>query len=130
IYSSSGFDLLSLLARVVHRPNPSITLGPVDLTCAFTVVDTRRFDQRIIYASPTFLQLTGYPEADVVGRNCRFLQAPGGNIQPADERKWTSPESVRTVHKALAAGKECQVSLINYKRGGHAFVNLVSLIPV
>jgi PAS domain-containing protein len=130
IYSSSGFDLLSLLARVANRPSPTITLGPVDLTCAFTVVDIRRFDQPIVYASPTFLQLTGYPEVDVIGRNCRFLQAPGGNVQRNDDRRWTNPESVKIMHKAVVAGKECQTSLINYKKGGHAFVNLVSLIPV
>ena len=47
IYSASGFDLLSLLARVVTRPYPKIYLGPVDLSCSFVVTDARRFDAPI-----------------------------------------------------------------------------------
>lgn len=59
VYSASGFDLLSVLGRVANRPHPKIALGPVDLTCAFVVVDVRRYDRPIVYASSTFCALTG-----------------------------------------------------------------------
>ncbi|TBU25548.1 PAS domain-containing protein [Dichomitus squalens] len=130
IYSASGFDLLSLLSRVVTRPYPKIYLGPVDLSCAFVVTDTRRFDAPIVYASPSFLKLTGYEEHEVIGRNCRFLQAPAGLIQRGQERLHTSREAVAHMRKNIVADKECQVSIINYRKDGSAFINMVSVIPL
>lgn len=60
LYSSSGFDMLGVLARVVARPNPQINIGPVDTSCSFLVVDARRYDMPIVFASDTFSKLTGY----------------------------------------------------------------------
>lgn len=39
LYSSSGFDVLGALSRVVSRPNPRVNLGPVDFSCSFLVVE-------------------------------------------------------------------------------------------
>nr|BAO20282.1 white collar protein 1 [Grifola frondosa] len=130
VYSASGFDLLSILSRITTRPNQRIVLGPVDLTCSFVVVDVRRFDSPIVYASPTFCKLTGYDEHEVLGRNCRFLQSPDGRLQRGDLHRYTAPEAVAHLKKSLAAGKECQTSLINYRKGGAAFINLVTVIPI
>lgn len=130
VYSSSGFDLLSLLSRVVSRPHPNIVLGPVDSSCSFTVVDVRRHDCPIIYASPTFYRLTGYVEHEVLGRNCRFLQSPDGNVQKGEERRFVAPDAVAHLKKSLSADKECQTSIINYRKGGQAFINLVTVIPL
>ena len=130
IYSTSGFDVLSIMARVATRPNPTLKLGPVDLSCSFLIVDVRRYDSPIVYASPGFLALTGYSEHEVLGRNCRFLQAPDGNIAKGEERRFTSHSSVAQMKKAAVADKECQTCLINYKKDGTAFMNLVSIIPL
>jgi PAS domain-containing protein len=130
VYSQSGFDLLSVLGRVVNRTSPKIQLGPVDMTCAFVVSDTRRYDSPIVYASPTFCALTGYAEHEILGRNCRFLQAPDGRVQKGEERRYTAPDAVSHMRKCLSADKECQTSLVNYKKGGQAFINLVTMIPV
>jgi PAS domain S-box-containing protein len=130
VYSASGFDLLSILARVATRPHPKIVLGPVDLTCSFVVVDVRRFDHPIVYASPTFCKLTGYTEEEIIGHNCRFLQAPGGQVQKGDTRRHTAQDAVAHMRKSLVADKECQVSLVNYRKDGSAFINLVTVIPI
>ena len=130
IYSSSGFDVLSIMARVATRPNPTLKLGPVDLSCSFLIVDVRRYDSPIVYASPGFIALTGYAEHELIGRNCRFLQAPDGNIARGEERRFTSHSSVAQMKKAAVADKECQTCLINYKKDGTAFMNLVSIIPL
>ena len=37
--------------------------------------DIRRYDSPIVYASPTFVALTGYELPQILGRNCRFLQS-------------------------------------------------------
>ncbi|KAI1785238.1 PAS domain-containing protein [Ganoderma leucocontextum] len=130
IYSTSGFDLLSLLARVVTRPYPKIYLGPVDLSCSFVITDTRRFDSPIVYASPSFLKLTGYDEHEVIGRNCRFLQGPSGLVHRGHQRMHTSPDAVAHMRKNIVADKECQVSIINYRKDSSAFINMVSVIPL
>jgi hypothetical protein len=38
LYSSTGFDVLGVLSRVVTRQNPRTILGPVDFSCSFLVV--------------------------------------------------------------------------------------------
>ncbi|PFH49425.1 hypothetical protein AMATHDRAFT_116853, partial [Amanita thiersii Skay4041] len=130
VYSATGFDVLSILARVATRPNPRVVLGPVDLTCSFVVVDIRRHDQPIVYCSPSFCRLTGYSESEVLGRNCRFLQSPNGQVNKGEERRFTSPEAVAHFKKHLIADKECQTSIVNYRKDGSAFINLVTVIPI
>ncbi|KAJ7019028.1 blue light receptor [Mycena alexandri] len=136
VYSQSGFDIVSLLARVQTRSNPVVRLGPVDFTTAFVVVDVRRHDDPIVYCSPNFCTLTGYREREVLGRNCRFLQAPpapGGATPPVgkgEERRHTSNNAVRALAKAVGGRKEAQVSVVNYRKDGSAFVNLVSVVPL
>jgi hypothetical protein len=75
IYSTSGFDLIGILARVVNRKNPTIEIGAVDMSCSFVVVDAKKFDQPIVYASETFGKLTGYSAEEIVGRNCAYWPA-------------------------------------------------------
>ncbi|KAJ7792495.1 hypothetical protein B0H14DRAFT_2930809 [Mycena olivaceomarginata] len=133
VYSQSGFDVVSLLSRVQNRANPSISLGPVDFTTSFVVVDVRRHDHPIVYCSPSFCALTGYSERAILGRNCRFLQAPPSPSAPlakGDARRHTSLPAVRTLAKAVGGHKEAQVSVVNYRADGSAFVNLVSLVPL
>lgn len=130
VYSTSGFDVLGVLARVVNRQNPTIQLGPVDMACSFCVVDKRRYDSPIVYASPPFYRLTGYSDHEVIGRNCRFLQAPGGQVSRGEQRQYVTGEAVQYLRQSLVADKECQTSIVNYRKNGQAFINLVSVIPV
>ncbi|KZT64653.1 hypothetical protein DAEQUDRAFT_600045 [Daedalea quercina L-15889] len=130
VYSTSGFDFLSLLSRIANRTDPKIHLGPVDMSCSFVVVDARRYDFPVVYASPSFCRLTGYSEQEVLGRNCRFLQAPDGRVQRGEHRRHTAPEAVHALKSACISHKECQTSIINYCKGGRAFINLVTIIPV
>ncbi|KAJ6583157.1 hypothetical protein DFH09DRAFT_280778 [Mycena vulgaris] len=131
VYSQSGFDVVALLGRVQNRVNPHIRLGPVDFTTSFVVVDVRRHDAPIVYCSPSFCTLTGYPERDVLGRNCRFLQAPpSAPPTRGEQRRHTSAAAVGALAKAVGGGKEAQVSVVNYRRDGAAFVNLVSIVPL
>ncbi|KAI9008979.1 white collar one B [Phycomyces nitens] len=130
MYASTGFDMLSILARVANRPNPQINLGPVDLSCSFVVVDAHQYDAPIVYASPTFEKLTGYAPSEVVGRNCRFLQAPDGRVALGSRRKYTDNTTVYHIKTHISQGKESQASIINYRKTGQPFVNLLTVIPV
>jgi len=130
VYSSSGFDLLSILAYIANRPNPQIDLGPVDMSCALLVVDARKFDFPIVYCSKPFEFLTGYNEKEIIGRNCRFLQAPDGHVSLGSRRRFCDNQSVYQIKHHMMQGKESQVSLVNYKKGGQPFINLVTVVPI
>ncbi|RIA85642.1 PAS domain-containing protein [Glomus cerebriforme] len=130
LYSSTGFDMLGVLARVAARPNPQINIGPVDMSCSFLVVDAREYDFPIVYASHTFEKLTGYSNSEIIGRNCRFLQAPDGHVASGSRRRYTDNNAVYHIKSHMIAGKECQASIINYRKGGQPFINLVTVIPI
>lgn len=76
MHSASGFDIVGALVKMATRPNPKISLGPVDLSCAFVVSDLSAPDMPIVYVSPTFEEMTGFQNAEILGKNCRFLQHP------------------------------------------------------
>ena len=129
-YSSTGFDMLGVLMRVATRPNPEINLGSVDLSCAFVVCDAEKDDFPIIYCSDNFERLTGYTRHMILGRNCRFLQSPDGNVEPGIRRKYVDDDSVLYLKNMINLRREAQISLINYRRGGQPFMNLLTMIPI
>lgn len=129
-YSSSGFDMLGVIMRVVARPKPQIDIGIVDRSCAFVVCDVTHHDIPIVYCSDVFERLTGYSRHEILGKNCRFLQAPDGQVQAGCKRRYVDDSTVLQVKIAIAKRQEAQVSLINYRKGGQPFVNLLTLIPI
>ena len=83
------------------------------------VVDARAPDMPLVYINAAFERITGYPAAEALGRNCRFLQ--GADRVQAD---------LSELQQALAAGREASVLLRNYRRDGEMFYNQLSLSPV
>ncbi|KAK2628829.1 hypothetical protein QTJ16_001932 [Diplocarpon rosae] len=130
IYSSSGFDMLGALMKVATRKNPEIDIGKVDMSCAFVVCDITLYDCPIIYVSDIFERLTGYTRHEVKGQNCRFLQSPDGKIEAGAKREFVDNESVYYLKNRIADKKEAQRSLINYRKGGQPFMNLLTMIPI
>ncbi|GAA6062833.1 hypothetical protein JCM10212_002471 [Sporobolomyces blumeae] len=131
VYASSGFDLIGVLARVVGRKNPVINVGAIDMSCSFIVADAKAPDTPSIYVSETFCRLTGYAREEIVGRSCRFLQAPGDQpVHKGDKRRYTDTAAANHLRINIDALQECQVSLINYQKGGKPFINLVTCIPI
>ncbi|MBP1643813.1 MAG: rsbP 2 [Acidobacteria bacterium] len=84
-----------------------------------TIADGRRSDRPLIYANEGFERMTGYPVAEVLGRNCRFLQGPD-----------TDAASVAEIRAALAEPRECVVEILNYRKDGTPFWNRLSITPV
>ncbi|OWM68855.1 hypothetical protein CDL15_Pgr025042 [Punica granatum] len=85
----------------------------------FVVSDATKPDYPIMYASAGFFKMTGYTSKEVVGRNCRFLQG-------AD----TDPEDVAKIREALQAGTSYCGRLLNYKKDGTPFWNLLTIAPI
>lgn len=85
----------------------------------FVISDPSKPDCPIIFASPGFCRLTGYSLAECVGRNCRFLQG-----------RDTNPNAVRQISMACKLRKEIRVIILNYKKNGTPFWNLLHITPV
>ncbi|KAF1843768.1 uncharacterized protein K460DRAFT_150846 [Cucurbitaria berberidis CBS 394.84] len=129
-YSSTGFDMLGVLMRVATRPEPQIDIGSVDLSCAFVVCDAEMDDVPIVYCSENFERLTGYTRHMILGRNCRFLQSPDGKVEAGIKRNYVDDDSVLYLKNMVDNRSEAQISLINYRRGGQPFMNLLTMIPI
>lgn len=130
IYSKSGFDMLKALWLVATRKDPKIHLGAVDMSCAFVVCDVTMNDCPIVYVSDNFQNLTGYSRHEIVGQNCRFLQAPDGKVEAGSKREFVDDGAVYNLKKMIQEGREVQQSLINYRKGGKPFLNLLTMIPI
>ncbi|CAK8575946.1 unnamed protein product [Lathyrus sativus] len=85
----------------------------------FVVSDATKPDYPILYASAGFFNMTGYTSKEVIGRNCRFMQG-------AD----TDPNDVAKIREALAAGTSYCGRLLNYKKDGTTFWNLLTIAPI
>ncbi|KAH8887046.1 hypothetical protein GQ53DRAFT_784640 [Thozetella sp. PMI_491] len=130
LYSRSGFDMMRALWYVVSRKNPEVQLGAVDMSCAFVVCDVTLNDCPIIYVSDNFQNLTGYSRHEIIGKNCRFLQAPDGKVEAGSQREFVENDAVYRMKRKVAEGQEIQQSLINYRKGGKPFLNLLTMIPI
>ncbi|CAA9489975.1 MAG: Signal transduction histidine kinase [uncultured Sphingomonadaceae bacterium] len=76
-------------------------------------------DNPIVFANKAFLDLTGYEEREVVGRNCRFLQGAQ-----------TDRNAVADLRDAVAAKGSIALEMLNYRRDGSPFWNAVFIGPV
>jgi len=83
------------------------------------LTDPNKPDNPIAFANRAFLDLTGYTDDEVVGRNCRFLQGAQ-----------TDRDTVRELREAVAEKRAISVDILNYKRDGTPFWNGVFIGPV
>lgn len=83
------------------------------------LTDPHQDDNPIVFANKAFLDLTLYEEAEVLGRNCRFLQGAQ-----------TDREMVAQLREAVAKRESIALELLNYRRDGSPFWNAVFIGPV
>ncbi len=86
---------------------------------AITVTDPRLEDDPIIYVNEAFEALTGYTAKDVIGRNCRFLQADT-----------VDPIVVRSIAMALQQHEAITVDLLNRRLDDTTFWNRLNITTI
>lgn len=122
---------MSILLQIFSRPNPQISLGPVDASVAITVSDLDHPGHPIIYASDAFYDLTGFSGADVLGKNALALQAPPrqSHLQqvPLSTGHYSAIERLQQI---MDSRTECQMQTTSYKKSGQCFANIISIIPI
>jgi len=100
------------LRRVRDEAIASVSVG-------ILITDPHQPDNPIIYANPAFERLTGYGAAEVLGRNCRFLQGSG-----------TDPSAVAEIRQALKEERGLRIELLNYRKDGSTFWNELTISPL
>jgi len=86
---------------------------------ASVISDPRDKDNPIIACNAAFIELTGYSEHEILGRNCRFLAGPG-----------TEPWLTEMIRSGVRRRAPVLVEILNYKRDGTPFRNAVLVAPI
>lgn len=129
-YSQGGFDILRAFQLVGMRDQPTINIGAVDLSCSFVICDVTLDDSPVVYSSTGFALLTGYAQEEALGRNCRFLQARSGQLEAGAERPGMDSNMLFWLKRTVQDRREAQCYLVNYRKGGAPFINMLSLVPI
>jgi PAS domain S-box-containing protein len=85
----------------------------------YCMTDPSLPDNPIVYASDEFCKTTQYGREYVIGRNCRFLQGPK-----------TSMATVKRLSTAVSKSTEICETILNYRRDGSPFLNLIMMAPL
>ncbi|TVU00005.1 hypothetical protein EJB05_54582, partial [Eragrostis curvula] len=116
---SSGSSFEHTTGAGVPRVSEELRAALSAFQQTFVVSDATRPDHPILYASAGFFNMTGYSSKEVVGRNCRFLQGSG-----------TDQAEIAKIRQALAAGSNYCGRVLNYKKDGTPFWNLLTIAPI
>lgn len=122
VHSMHKNTTTTLLAKqVASLPIPSHLLNHAMeySTTGVVVVDAQQADLPLIYVNVGFEKMTGYMRSEVLGHNCRFMQG-----------KDTNKATIAQLKLAVQEERECQVTLLNYKKDGTPFWNELSIGPI
>lgn len=100
--------------------NANLLQHVVNASCDGIVVAEQEGDDTILlYVNPAFERLTGYSAADILYKDCRFLQN--------DDREQPALDRLR---EAIRTRQPCREVLRNYRKDGSVFWNELSITPV
>ena len=77
-------------------------------------------DKSITHINDAFTRITGYSTTDLLGR-------PSLSLLQGQE---TSVQAVTTIRTAISQNSSCKVCLINYRKDGQPFWNLLTILPM
>ena len=84
-----------------------------------TLADPDQEDMPLVYANKAFEEMTGYTQAETLGKNCRFLQD--------NEHE---QEGVNKLREAIKNKESIEVILRNYRKNGELFYNQLKMTPL
>ncbi len=86
---------------------------------AMIVTNPRLRDNPIVFVNDAFLRLSGYERAEIMGRNCRFLQG-----------RDTDASAVQQIREAVDGRRDIALDILNYRKNGEPFWNALYMSPV
>ncbi|XP_077216359.1 phototropin 2 isoform X2 [Tasmannia lanceolata] len=117
--SRASEDLISGVEQTFPRVSQELKDALSSLQQTFVVSDATKPDYPIMYASSGFFTMTGYSPKEVIGRNCRFLQGQD-----------TDPMELEKIRESIKIGRSYCGRLLNYKKDGTPFWNLLTITPI
>ncbi len=120
-FSQEGFDTLWTLSDITLKKKARegealLARALVAVHEGVIITDSQR---RIIYTNEAFTTITGYRHDEAVGQDCRFLQGENSDR-----------ETVDSIRRALDSGQTFRGQILNYRKDGSPFWNLLTLSPV
>lgn len=106
------------IARTVDGPDP-FAAAMRATRMPMVVVDPNLPDMPIVFVNAAFERSTGFARAEVIGRNCRFLQGPN-----------TDRTDVVRIREAIASAVPIEIDLLNHRKNGDVFWNRLLIAPV
>jgi PAS domain S-box-containing protein len=104
----SAVEALRLRERAIEAIHDGLVISTIDGA-----------ESPAIYVNPGFERITGYSAAEVLGRDCRFLQ--GDDADPATQRQ---------IAEAVAGGQAIQTEILNHRKDGTPFWNALTITPL
>ena len=89
------------------------------INAGVVISDARAPDMPIVFVNSMFERMTGYTGAEVIGRNCRFLQGQD-----------TDQPGLSLLRDAIRGKSNGYALLRNYRKDGSAFGNELFISPV
>ncbi|WP_454804688.1 ATP-binding protein [Mucilaginibacter phyllosphaerae] len=109
----------TLLLNTIEGQGQLLTAAIGASISGIVITDNQQEDNPIIFCNKAFEEMTGYYQHEIIGRNCRFLQA--GDREQIGRFK---------LQEALASNMECHVELANYRKDGTMFFNELYVAPI
>ena len=109
----------SMVREITGQSMPLMRELVGGLAEVFCLADPSVKDCPIVYASEEFYRTSRYSRDDVLGRNCRFLQGPK-----------TNRTTIARIGAAIKSGQESCETVLNYRRDGTPFMNLLLTAPL
>lgn len=115
------FILMPEAKRVLKLQNRLTLLQKAISSCADGIVicRTEGRDNLVEYSNPAFCAMTGHTEAELLGRDLRFLQGSD-----------TNKKELNRLKKAIRERRKTSVILENYRANGQPFWNELNVSPV
>jgi len=110
-FSFSGENLIDNFELLTQALDASIS--------GIIITDNTQPDNPIVYCNTSFETISGYDRREIIGHNCRFLQA--------DDRAQKEREILR---ESIEKGIHCRVEIRNYRKNGELFWNELYMSPV
>lgn len=102
---------------VDHVARAAASLAVAECSFSVSIADPSQPDMPLVAVSPAFETMTGYPCAEIVGLNCRFLN---------HDCEMSFSERVK-LRRACQTGKPFTGLLQNRRKTGELFVNLLDM---
>lgn len=86
---------------------------------AIVIADPSQFDCPLVAVNESFERMTGHRAAEVIGRNCRFLQTDG-----------TDRAEVARIREAVEQREHLETCILNKPADGSLFHNFLIISPI